>query len=231
MEQEFYINKAGGIHGNLYPTGMGRLSFVHLKEPNTKYKPAKYGFNLIFLPEYAENNKDLNGAIKDECRKMAQCYVKTHLAKYARQLKKPALTEAELLQIKVAHWNSKQPIFRDGDATGYAEYAGATYIVCKNESPDFTCIGLTRSEFEAGMLCRCVVQPYLGEDGFAYKVTTLKLIKDDGVRYKSAPTGASMLDGLDAAVEAVTIKETTKDDDISFAESPSGSSESSLDIL
>lgn len=231
--EEFFVNQAGGIHSNeMFPTARGRLSFIHLKEPNPKYKPAKYGFSLIFDNATADQDKPLLDAIKAECTKMAQFYVKTHLAKYARALKRPQLTAKELLEIKVAHWNSKQPVFRDGDTTGYQEYAGTKYIVAKNPSPDFICVGLTRSEFEAGMLCRAVVQPYLGEDGFAYKFTTLKLIKDDGVRFKSAPTGASMLDGLDEAVAAVEVKnaQQTTTGETGYSPSPIAS-ESSLDVL
>lgn len=214
---KFFVNEIGGIHGNVLPTGKGRISFVYLAEPNPKYAPPKYSFTLAFNAEDDEANALQLNAIKTMCSEMAQQYAVENLAKYKKALKNDKLTDKELLKIKVDHWNANRPVFRDGDSTEVAEFKNCRLIVVKRkaeEIKDVMFLGLERQEFKAGMLCRAVVSPYLDKDGFSYKLHTLKLIRDDGTRYSAAPTGASLLQGLDDAAEQASSYADSEGDDI-----------------
>jgi len=42
----------------------------------------------------------------------------------------------------------------------------------------------------------------LNQDGFSWKLRTIKFIEDDGVTFGGAPDPSSLLDGLDQAVQA-----------------------------
>ncbi len=110
----------------------------------------------------------------------------------------------------------KRGYFGDGDSpstTGkvYDGYAGTRVINARNGKPRghnqgwrILNEGMEPEQFEAGMICRLTLQPFLNSDGYSYSLRAIKFIKDDGVRFGGAPDPASVMDHLDNAVAAVS---------------------------
>lgn len=186
QEGKFFMNSYGGLHGEPALTPEGRASFVNIVEPNTEFDPPKYGLTMLFKKDDAEAVRQLK-VIQEICREMAEQMYGDDIPDF-----------------------SAQPIFRDGDKAKYDGYAGHWYIVAKNANKKFgkqpfRIIGDTPEEmFEAGVIVRGQVIPYLDKQGFSYKLTGLLFIKDDGVRFGgNGPSGTSLLEELAGATEAV----------------------------
>ena len=209
MTNKYYHNAYGGLHGEDIPTPVGRAAFVYLDKPNTKFAPAKYGLTILFDKKDKKAIEQLR-AIQAMCTEMA----------------------TELFKGKVPK-NFEQPIFRDGDgeSSKYEGFPGNWYIVAKNDKRSgFTILDDVLPEaIEAGMLVRAQVQPYVDPKGFSYKLRGLRLVKDDGVRFKVAPDGTALIKGLDEAVAAVSVSGSTSLD-AAFENAPEEAG-NGLDIL
>lgn len=225
--KKYYENNYGGVHGESIFTPLGRCHFLDLVNPNTKYAPPKYGLTILFDKEDASAKEQLK-AIQSMCREMFDQLAKTL---WSKEKKKP---EFEAFKARLLEDVRKQPIFRDGDEKAYEGFPGNFYIVAKNPKRITILDDVLPEAFEPGMIVRAQVQPYVDAGGFSYKITGLRLVKDDGVRFKSGPDGTSLLKGLDDAVVAVTVKKSTSEASVEASidkSISSGAVESSLDVL
>jgi hypothetical protein len=188
QDKEFYQDQYC-VYGKDIFTPVGRASFVYLAEPQAPFQAGqdpKYSISLL-IPKDDETAKAQLREIQTMCQKLAAQKFGSKIPPFA------------------------QPIFRDGDDKEYQGYPGNWVIVARNKnksghSQGFKILGDVLPEsIEAGMLVRLQVQPMVGQNGFSYKLRGIKLVKDDGVRFSAAPDGASLLEGLDDAVAAVSV--------------------------
>lgn len=199
---KFFINNYGGMHGEDQASPLGRIAFLYLDKPNTKFDPPKYGLTHLYDKNNEEVKKTLK-AIKNHCLEMA-----SEFCKYLYEKDKPKVSLDEFSKSIIAGF-AGQPIFRDGDLAKYEGFPGNYYIVAKNDAlKNITFIGDTaNTEYEGGQICRIQIQPYLDKKGFSYKLRGIKLVKDDGVRFKKAPPGDSKIKDMDidSAVEEASM--------------------------
>lgn len=182
-----------GIFGKDIPTPVGRIAFVNLAQPAGAGNKAKYGLALL-VSKTDEKQKPELRAIQEMAKLLALDFWGDKAADMSKRI--------------------TRPIFGNGDepsSTGkvYEGYPGHWVINAKNKkgaehAQGFKVLGnMLVDQFQAGMLCRLVVSPYLNKDGFSYTLRAIKLVSDDGVRFGGAPDPSSLLDNLDDAVAAV----------------------------
>ena len=199
MDNKFYINPKDGVHGNDVVTPVGRCAFLNLDKPNTTFDPPKYGLTLLFKKDDEAAKAQLK-AMQAMCLEMADVFAKNLWNKTDKKIPFAKFKEATVAKM------AAQPIFRDGDMAKYESHHGCWYIVAKNAKiTEVTFLdGRIPQEFEPGMLVRCQVQPYVDQKGFAYKLRGIRLVKDDGERFRTAPSGGNLLAAIDDAVDAVS---------------------------
>lgn len=201
----FFKNEYGGLHAEAITTSLCRVAFVNLVSPSTKYKPPKYGAHLLFDkkdPKYLAFVKKLKVVGK---------------ALYADQFggKKVSL---------------EQPLIRDGDKHEWNGFKGRDYLPARNKKqPTFTAVdkSLGIDSVEAGMICRCVISPGINDDGFFYRLDSIKLVEDDEVRWGGAVDGVGLLDAIDEETGADSDED--EDEDSNEDEETSDDSEEEED--
>lgn len=206
MENKYFVNALDGVHGNDVITPVGRAAFLYLtkrndKFPNPRTGKGKYGITLLFKKD-DEIIKTQLKAVQDMCVDMANFFAQNQWKKTDKKIPFAKFKESVIAAF------AGQPFLRDGDTTKYEGFSGHWYIVAKNdEISGAGGIVLQDNrhpeEFEAGMLVRAQVQPYLDKKGFSYKLRRLKLIKDDGFRFAAA-AGPDLLSSLDEGIEAIS---------------------------
>lgn len=201
MEQKYYENKQGGLHGNDTYTPIGRIAFVNLVSPQI-YKPdptsaPRYGVTLLIPKDMDKQSLEIiETRIKKEIGDIREAWLKKEFAKLSGKVKYEAFKTA-----KVAAMEGR-PFLRDGDMQKYEGFADHYYIRANNPNREGTggfliLDGRTPEEFEAGMLCRLQVSPMVDANGVSYKLKAIRLIKDDGVRFKSGAGAPDLLTNLD----------------------------------
>jgi len=179
-EQDEQAEYKMNVHGNIYSnvtleTPKGRAMWLNLRQVNKK--SAKYSLTLLFPKD---SSLDKNTVAK---------------------LKAIKAVGLELLKVAgkkgIGH---KFPPILDGDKREdeHEDLAGCWYIGISSKDPielvDIDREDLEPTDFSAGMICKASLQPsfFTGFGaGIAYQAKALMLVKDDGVRLKSAVSGVS----------------------------------------
>lgn len=192
----FTLNKKwGGIFGKDIASPLGRLAFVSLDKPTGMAGTTpKFGFTLL-VDKTDKKELEFLKAIQEMYKLMC----------------------ADLWGAKAPEMVAKfkYPVFRDGDEPStagkvYEGFEGKWVLVCKNPRGPGQVNGITIKpdatpieKFEAGVIVRATIQPYVGPDGVSYQARAVKLVNDDGVRFGGAPDPTGVIDHLDDAVAAV----------------------------
>jgi hypothetical protein len=191
----FFISKGEGyvgIHGKDILTPPGRIAFVNLVTPTGSPTP-KYGLSLLVDKNDQQAQKQL-AEIKTMGKLMAVDLWGENAGTMIKKI--------------------KRPIFGDGDepsSTGktYEGYPGNLIINARNKNNHESARGfkihgnMLPDQFQSGMICWLIVQPYLNADGFSYTLRGVKLKEDDGKRFGGAPDPSGLFDALGEAESAV----------------------------
>lgn len=192
----FYISKGDnyiGIFGKDCVTPVGRIAFVDtLVTPQGTPTP-KFGVTLLASKTDEKAKPELK-AIQEMARLMALDLWGDRAQEMLKKIKRPFLNDGD-----------------EPSSTGkvYEGFPGNWVINARNKfnhehTKGFKILNnMLPEQFQAGMLCRLVVSPYLNSDGFSYSLRAIKFVSDDGVRFGGAPDPSSLLENLDDAVAAV----------------------------
>lgn len=189
-----------GIFGKPVAAPLARAAFVNLGTPvGAPGQKPKYGLALLTPKNEGLHNKTLDQqkvhlkAIQDMCKLMAADFWGDKAGEMAAKI--------------------KRGIFGDGDrsSTGkvYEGYPGCHVINARNAYPNghaqgwkLLNKGWVPEQIEGGMIVRCVVQPFLNNDGFSYSLRDLMVVHDDGVRFGGAPDSSHLIEELEGAAAA-----------------------------
>ncbi len=198
------------------PTSLGRCANLNLVQPSRKYN--KHGLKILMDKENKENLEKM---------KIIQLYSKAAMS-MLYGVKKPVI---------------KYNFLRDGDSddgltkTGdrLEGHEGNFFIVASARTKEEFKIldGRLDSDFKAGMIVRAMVKLGLGESGFFYQLKALRLVKDDGVRFKTNTVDVEeMMSGMDEAVEVVNKNGNNAGDSLAAAyDKAMSGEEADLDVL
>lgn len=196
METKYSWNNFGGLDGEDIATPIGRLAFVYLTKPNARFEPPKYTITILFKKD-DETTKPGLKKLQAACNDMIDYFARKHYSKVnSKAIAFPAFKES--ISAKMAG----RPFLQNGDEKPYDGFKDHWYLVAKVDKIERvkTYDNVPLEKFEAGMLAAAQVQIYLDDKGFAYRLHGLRLIKDDGVRFKTgAPRGDSLLGDIDDA--------------------------------
>lgn len=202
-KERFYKHpQYGHVYGEMLATPVGRACWVNLTKPKDPpppkegQAPGKPRFEVTFLLD--KKDKTVLGFLEN-LREMT-----TEMVKLFNK-KRPTLIQIE-------------SVLKDGDEFDlekYPMYEDQLLLVGRNEA-QIECvarnkeIAIETKDILAGMLCKGVVTPMVTSHGVSFKLHTIQLIKDDGVRFGTTrPDAKSYLDMIDEEpAEEATPKKT-----------------------
>lgn len=185
---KFYVNPHGGMHGQEISIPKGRAGFVTLVKPSKKFNK----FQLSFL--YRKDDKETLAKIKGGLQHMCLAMMKEHFG--AKTVEKSKLFKRNV----ILDGDSEIGISKDGKP--HDGYPGCFVINTAHPAESnsgIRYVNCNASDIKGGMIIDGVVVPYLNDDGFSYKLTVVRFVKDDGVRYGYLG-GESLLDQVELEV-------------------------------
>lgn len=183
----FYQNSYGNVFGTMVSTPLGRIALAHLSSPSVKFQPPKYQAHLLF----SKNDEKVKASLK---LLLAQCDDLLN-QQYGDK-------EVEL----------KYPPLRDGDEVEYQGFAGCWYLKASSKNQP-ECVDFSKKEIDPalilnGMLCQFIVTPMTFDNGIAYQLSSVRLVKDDGIRFYGGPDPKSLYTPLDEALNGESVEVT-----------------------
>lgn len=209
MTKNYYKSKYNRVYGDTVAIKGGRAAWPYLVTPRENTFPVKAGdpipaprFEItVVLPKSDPKVQALVKAMAAESAGM--------LATYNEGKKSGKLAEC--------------PAFKDGDDFDhekYPYYKDCYLALCRNASKPAT-VGANKQAIPAdtikgGNLVNVLATPHLGPEGISWKVETVQLVKDDGVKFAGSYNKAALLsmldgDGPDEEVEAPEAEEVEED--------------------